>query len=381
MLVLPSVFSYRVARAAGLAAFLAVGVTVRPVGAQDRKPAPTFTNSTPLGANEIEHKVKTGDTLWDIAKEYLKDPFRWPEVFKRNSDIVENPHWIYPGETIRIPTSEVKPEVLARVATKPAPAAPPSERTVFSTLPVRISDRLQSDGSVIGRDGFNGVARGEIEAAPFGDRRGGPAGSGRLAAAYDRPGIEAADGESRFQLRDRVFVNLPAGVGQVGDRLLIYRLGDEIGEDAQVIIPTGILRVEARDSRGPALASVVRQFDQIQLDQRVMPLPAASSGTGRPIDVANGPTEEVLFISNNPVLPSLQNYIVMSARNAAGIRVGDQFTLIDGSVDPEHPAPPVPAALAEVVRVTPFAVTAILVNQDQPRITKGMKATLTARMP
>jgi nucleoid-associated protein YgaU len=35
--------------------------------------------------------VKKGDTLWDIAKAYLKDPFRWPEVFQRNTDVVENP--------------------------------------------------------------------------------------------------------------------------------------------------------------------------------------------------------------------------------------------------------------------------------------------------
>ena len=220
-----------------------------------------------------------------------------------------------------------------------------------------------------------------MEAAPFGDRRGGPAGSGKLAAAYDRPGIEAADGESRFQLHDKVFANLPAGTGQIGDFLLVYILGEEIGDNAQVVIPTGIVRVESRDAGHPALVSVVRQFGQIMLDQRVMPLVTVSSGIGRPTDVVAGPTEEVLYISSDPVLPSLQSYVVMSAKSAGGVRVGDQFTLIDDSVDPRNPAPPVPAALAEVVRVTPFAVTAILINQDQPRIKRGMKATLTARMP
>ncbi len=381
MQVLPSAFSYRAARAAGLAAFLCVGFNIRPIGAQERKPAPTFTNATPLAADEVEHKVKKGDTLWDIAKEYLKDPFRWPEVFKRNSDIVENPHWIYPGETIRIPGSEVRPEVLARVATKVAPPPPPSERTVFSTLPGRMSDRLQSDGTVIGRNNASGVTRGEMDSAPYGDRRGGPSGSGRLAAAYDRPGIEAPDGESRFQLHDKVFVNIPAGMGQVGDFLLVYTLGEEIGDSAQVVIPTGIVMVEARDAGHPALASVVRQFGQITLDQRVTPLLRVASGGGVPADVAAGPTEEVLYIANNPVLPSLQSYVVMTAKSGGGIRVGDRFTLIEEAVDLRHPAPPVPAALAEVVRVTPYAVTALLISQDQPRIRRGMKATLTARMP
>src|SRR5678815_2848500 len=169
-----------------IAAATAVALTASPrvSSAQDqRKPAPTFTNSTPLAADEVEHVVKKGDTLWDIAKEYLKDPFKWPEVFRRNSDIVENPHWIYPGENIRIPRGEVKPEVLARIDTKPAVPATP--RTVFSITPGMYSDRLQSDGSVIGRNGSGGVPRGEIDSAPFGDRKGGPAGAGRLAASYD----------------------------------------------------------------------------------------------------------------------------------------------------------------------------------------------------
>ena len=98
MRVLPLTFS-RAPRFIAVAAAVALIGAVHSAGAQDqRKPAPTFTNSTPLAADEVEHVVKRGDTLWDIAKEYLKDPFKWPEVFRRNSDIVENPHWIYPGE-------------------------------------------------------------------------------------------------------------------------------------------------------------------------------------------------------------------------------------------------------------------------------------------
>ncbi|MEO7366478.1 MAG: LysM peptidoglycan-binding domain-containing protein, partial [Gemmatimonadaceae bacterium] len=152
-----SAFSF-CSRALAVAAVFAVSPVVRTLSAQDKKPGPTYTNSTPLAADEVEHVVKTGDTLWDIAKAYLKDPFRWPEVFRRNSDIVENPHWIYPKETIRIPASEVKPEVLAKINTKPVPPATP--RTVFSSAAGEYNDRLQSDGSVIGRGGSAGVARG-----------------------------------------------------------------------------------------------------------------------------------------------------------------------------------------------------------------------------
>jgi hypothetical protein len=89
----------------------------------------------------------------------------------------------------------------------------------------------------------------------------------------------------------------------------------------------------------------------------------------------------VIYIANEPVLPSLQNYVLLSAKSANGVRVGDQFTLVDDSVDPKHPAPPVPGAIAEVVRVTPYAVTVIVVDHEQPRIYEGMLARLSARAP
>ena len=45
------------------------------------------------------HTVKPGDTLWNITREYLKDPFLWPQVWEMNSTVA-NPHWIYPGDQI-----------------------------------------------------------------------------------------------------------------------------------------------------------------------------------------------------------------------------------------------------------------------------------------
>ncbi|HEX6574062.1 MAG TPA: LysM peptidoglycan-binding domain-containing protein [Gemmatimonadaceae bacterium] len=344
-----------------------------------QKPGPTLTQ-VKAGPNEVVHVVKRGDTLWDLAKAYLKNPFRWPEVFQRNTDIVENPHWIYPGETIRIPASEVKPEVLAKIATKPAPT---TDRTVFSTLPPgSASDRIGSNGEVLGREYQGGVPRGEIEAAPFALKLGGPSNKGQLVAAYDRPGIDAAAGDRRFQLHDRIFLNAPRGVGGApGDLLLVYRLGPQITENSQLVIPTGIVRVESSAAGQPSIGRVVRQFGEITLEQSVIPLESIPPSVGMPSPVSPGPEEKVIYVAGDPVLPSLQNYVLLSAKSANGVRVGDQFTLIDNSVDHKHPSPPVPAATAEVVRVTPYAVTAIVVDHDQPRIYAGMLARLSARAP
>lgn len=47
------------------------------------------------------HVVSKGDTLWGICQRQFDDPRMWPRVWSFNPQ-VQNPHWIYPGDQLRL---------------------------------------------------------------------------------------------------------------------------------------------------------------------------------------------------------------------------------------------------------------------------------------
>lgn len=57
--------------------------------------------------------VKKGDTLWDISGVYLREPWRWPELWDVNPQI-NNPHLIYPGDELYLVWENGKPRLRMR---------------------------------------------------------------------------------------------------------------------------------------------------------------------------------------------------------------------------------------------------------------------------
>src|SRR6202451_3743157 len=73
---------------------------------------PPHEGSIALAPNAPDsYVVKRGDTLWGIAKVFLRDPWYWPEIWQVNPQI-HNPHLIYPGDTLRLVYIEGKPTIM-----------------------------------------------------------------------------------------------------------------------------------------------------------------------------------------------------------------------------------------------------------------------------
>lgn len=49
------------------------------------------------------YTVKSGDTLWAIAKTHYNDGNKYPAIFEANKPMLSDPDKIYPGQMLRIP--------------------------------------------------------------------------------------------------------------------------------------------------------------------------------------------------------------------------------------------------------------------------------------
>ena len=105
--------------------------------------------------------VKRGDTLWGIAKVFLRDPWFWPEIWQVNPQI-HNPHLIYPGDTLRLVYIDGKPTIVlqrgdtARV--EPRIRSQPLEGAV-TAIPYASVAAFMSKPSVLARE--------QIKDAPY----------------------------------------------------------------------------------------------------------------------------------------------------------------------------------------------------------------------
>jgi LysM repeat protein len=364
---------------------LAVGAFVAPtvLGAQDsttNKPAASAAAAQQQQqAATRTHTVKAGDTLWDLARTYLGDPFLWPEIYRLNTDVVEDPHWIYPGERLHVPGAEGAPTVVAGDDDQSRLAPTTFSRTMGRSG--ESSGRL----SLVGRTPRPLVRAGEYYAAPYVEREGGPSGAGQIVTSADMPGIAQMTERTRLQIHDRVLIAPPAGVVPItGARYMSYTLGEVLPGVGQVVVPTGVVEVDS-EPRGGELtrARVVNAYEPVLMGQGLIRIDSVSFPAGtQPTSIDLGMDAKVVWLHGGNVLPSIHEYLVLDRTSRDGVHPGDQFTLFRPRTRTEtgQLLPAEPIAIAQVVRVTPYATTAMVLGQTQPAIRQGLSARMTAKV-
>jgi hypothetical protein len=266
----------------------------------------------------------------------------------------------------------------------------PAQTAAAAPAPAAPTPSILARPMVVGNDrGVKPqVRKGEHDAAPYLDRMGGPRDAGYILASSEVPGIEVIEPRSPYVISEVLYVKMPQGVTPTaGMHLAIESLGPEFEGYGQVLIPTGEVTVVAPGGPGEATSvRLERQYAEVEPNQLVVPIdaPHYPPAGQRAVAVNDGVKAKVLWISGDPVQPTLDYFVVLNASEKDGVHVGDQFTLIRPRMKDELSGlwlPEQDIATTQVVRVGARSATAIVIAQTMPAIAAGDAARLTAKMP
>ena len=198
------------------------------------------------------HVVVPGDTLWDISAKFLKDPFRWNELWKLNPDEVKNPHRIYPGQVLvldisggdprlrienggsgGIPTIKIEPQVRIVDQSAEIPAIPQQAIEPFLSQPLIVEeDALESAPRIVATQ-QNREYSAERDLAYVTGMKAGPA---RLWQIY-RPGNEIRDPVTKEKIGYEAILLGTARLVKEGEpaTIQILTVRQEVGKNDRLI--------------------------------------------------------------------------------------------------------------------------------------------------
>jgi hypothetical protein len=365
------------------------------------------------------HTVREGDTLWDLARHYRGDPFLWPDIYRMNTGVVEDPHWIYPGEVLRLSATEAVASVPAEDTPAPAqdstvsPAGPVADEVAESPAvgsestepaPASLASLTKPNPDGDGSDPLFGPRPGHVlqetlkaytdqpyralrrsefyssgfltenQKLPF----------GRMLGPVTPPQIRAVARNTNAMPHATVALSAPKGATyQVGDTLLVVRIGREVPHYGEVVIPSGLIQV-TDTANGKYLANVIAVYGPIRGGQSVLPIEKfGEPGRAKAAPVSNGIRATLLGGAGRQDLKVPQMVMFLDKGRKDGVAPGDLFEvrrhperLSDGTIRIDEVM-----ATLQVVHVRERSATARLLNIISPDIAPGTEARQVAKLP